>query len=313
MTHFGSNITVHHRLLGAFLTGLYSSAALAQPSPLRDCTLAAAPGSSTPPSVAQPTPDRSAPPPWLTLAPAPDFSQIAKIAKTSRPIETSSSLPPPRTSARIRLPIAGFRPAVAVEARNLDAASTSLVSASNNTGSTNLRSTLSANREPDSSTQANASVRPLTNQFSTDATTALLHPVLRFDHVNLRQHKADLKTGRQREKRPPSNGEAIVFPQLWPSVFRSLACYMGRGSQVLSPTLNRTPPFVGFVWPLENADQSTSDPAWSGVSSLGAWSCLLQTRYVVVPVPYFGAELRHERWLSQPQTVATDSSLADRP
>lgn len=46
---------------------------------------------------------------------------------------------------------------------------------------------------------------------------------------------ADLKTGRPREKRPPSSGEAVVFPRLGPSVFRSLTCYIGRGSQVSSP------------------------------------------------------------------------------
>jgi hypothetical protein len=50
--------------------------------------------------------------------------------------------------------------------------------------------------------------------------------------------RADLKTSRWREKRPPSGDEAVVFPRLWPSVSRSLTCYTGRGSLVLIPALS---------------------------------------------------------------------------
>ena len=38
---------------------------------------------------------------------------------------------------------------------------------------------------------------------------------------------AELETGRESERRPPSGDEAVVLPRIWPSVSRTLTSYAG--------------------------------------------------------------------------------------
>ncbi len=313
-----------HRALGTVITGLYSTAAFGQPSPLRDCMLASA-SISLPESTSVAPP--AAPPPWLQLAPPPDYGKISRVAKPSArvkappsTVERSAPVGPPYS-----LPF-GLRPAVAVNAIRLDSALSLFVSPSDDTASANSVSTLLAGRKLDDATSATVRVGMVTHSPADGSggagpSTAFLNPVIGFNHV----HVLDaVRITPFIGFALPLGSNAGSAARSAPSIARSHGTWTRSAMDnamfavndlVVFPGIDLAVVNDGWTIQLETTvlqlrrvrgnDQVQPDAMRTNLTAG------VHVGYFLGPALSFGTELRHQRWLSTPQAVVTDNASRD--
>lgn len=316
------------QFLSVILAGAPSPVALMQPLHEQDCTLDAARVLSAPaPTMMSFKPRSKLPPSWLTLAPAPYFGRLTKVARTSA---TSSAMPssatqpsPSRTPYSIPF---GLRPAVAVNALRLDSSLALFTPPSGNASSTNLVTTLLVSRKLNEATSVVARVGMVRNAPPESSTgvgpaTAFLNPVFGVNHVHVLHALritpfigVALPLGSGGGSAPDPASSLARTQGVWTRSSMDNAMF-AVNDLVVFPGIDVAFVHSGWTVQLEatllqlrrvrGSDRVQPDALRTN------FTAGLHAGYFLGPALSLGAELRHQRWLSTPKAVEVDSSLRD--